>query len=312
MKRNYLIKNMGRICLAAGLLLTTLLSSCLKDTSPGSINFGNSPALVGWQYAGFTPTPYVGSVYGKPSDTVLMQVTLSVASLTLSNPVTLTIAPDPSYVASYNTANGLTGAAAYSQLNAADYTMPGGGTFIIKPGQQIVNFVLRIAGQNVDFTKQNAIGLIISSASGAVVATNLNEAIVLLKLKSVYAGTYAVNSGATTRYFGATVGSGLRDVFPIAESTISYNTVSPNSVNGQVGSSSFGLTGLINFNGTVVTVTADPAGTVGSNTFNYVQGDSKGAASSYDPSTKVLIVHISYLNGAGALREIDMNLTGPQ
>ena len=306
MKKNTFLANIGRIYIAVALFATFMLSSCLKDKSPGSVDYSKSPALVGWQYTGFSPTPYTGAIFGKSTDSVTLQITLSVASLTLKTPVTVTLAPDPDYLSAYNLAN----SANYIQLDPSQYTLPGGTSFTIKPGQQIVNYVIHLQGQNVDFSKSNAIALKITSATGAVVATNLNEVIALLKLKSIYEDTYVATSGATTRYFGANVASGLRDVFTIPPGTvIPYSTVSVNTISGEIGSSSFGLTGAITLTGTTVTVSADPNGTVGSNTFNFIQGNSKGG-SSYDPASKTITIHCSYLNGAGALREVDMVLVG--
>jgi hypothetical protein len=302
MKRNYLFKNMGRLSLVIGLLATTLLSSCLKDNSPGSIDFSKSPALVGFQYKGFSATPYVAVALPQPGVKYNLEVTLSVASVTLSKPVTVTIAEDKASLDAYNTANGTS----YVELPAADYSLPNGGVVTINPGQQIVQFPITLAGDQIDFTTNPALALKMISASGATIASNLNVAMVILKVKSLYEDTYTVISGATTRYKGGSVGSGVRDVFAVSETSLFYSTYTANTVIGQAGSSAFGLSVAITINGTVVTVGADPTSSA---TFNYTNGDSQGA-SSYDPATKTLTLHYSYLNAAGALREVDMVLKG--
>src|SRR5277367_5964615 len=94
MKKSYLFKNIGRVSIAIGLLATAMLSSCLKDTSPGTINFGTSPALVGFQYYGFAATPLSTKVHGTAADTTDVEVTLSVASITLKSAVSVTVTPD--------------------------------------------------------------------------------------------------------------------------------------------------------------------------------------------------------------------------
>jgi len=299
MKRNYLFKNTGRLSLIIGLLATTLLSSCLKDNSPGTIDFSKSPALVGWQYKGFSATPYIAPVLPVAGFVYTpMEVTLSVSTITLSSPVTVSVVEDDTLIP--------TGA---QPLPTSQYTLPNGGKVTISPGQQIVKFPVTFAGDQIDFTKTWALALKLTGPSGAIVASNLSVAIVNIKVKSLFDDTYNVVSGATTRYKGATVAAGLQDQFAVTESTLNYSTVSADVVSGQAGSSAFGLSVAIQITGTTVHVMADPSGTVGSTTFNYVDGDSKGA-SSYDPATKTLTLHYHYFNGAGNLREVDMVLVG--
>jgi len=301
MKRNYLIKNMGRICLAAGLMVTTLLSSCLKDSSPGSIDFSKSPALIGWQYAGLAAKPYTAVLLPKAGVTLTTEITLSVASVTQSTPVTATVVESSDALKAYTTTN--------PELPAADYSLPNGGKITINPGQQTISFVITFAGDKIDFSQNYALALQLTDASGALIASNLQTAIVLLKVKSLYEGDYKVVSGATTRYHGGTVASGLQDQFAVTETDLFYGTYTANTVLGQAGSSAFGLTVAITINGSTVNVGADPTNPAA--TFPYSDGDSKGQ-SSYNASTKTLTLHYSYLNGAGALREVDMVLVGPQ
>jgi hypothetical protein len=304
MKRNYLYKNTGRLLLATGLLATTLLSSCLKDNSPGTINFGNSPALLGWQYAGFNATPYTAVTLPTGSYTENLEVSLSVASLTLKSAVSATVvSTDTALITAYNSTNGTH----YVALPASEFTAP--ATVTVPAGQQIVNFPVVLSAGTIDFSKPYAIALELTNSSGATIATNLQTAIVIVKVKSQYDDVYTVKSGATTRYNGADVSSGVRDVFTIAEPTIDYTTLNESTVVGQIGSSSFGLTAAITISGSTVTVNANPAATVGSTTFNFVQGNSSGT-SSYNAATKELIIHISYLNASGALREIDEDVIG--
>src|SRR5258706_5317254 len=142
MKRNKIQIKTRTISIAIIALSVCFFSSCLKDKAPGSENYSHSPALVGFQYKGGDPKPYVASILGTPEDTVHLEVTLSVASLTLKTPVTLTIVPYSAGLDSFNTAEGV----AYQQLDPSLYTLQDGGKVIISPGQQIVSFRVDLAG----------------------------------------------------------------------------------------------------------------------------------------------------------------------
>ena len=72
MKNKSIFKNIGRMSIAIAVLGTALLSSCLKDTSPGTINFATSTTVVGWQYYGFSGNfsqPLGIKVHGTDQDT---------------------------------------------------------------------------------------------------------------------------------------------------------------------------------------------------------------------------------------------------
>src|ERR1700743_1170853 len=94
MKRNLFTKT-GVLSLVVGLLATTLFSSCLKDKSPGTIDFSDSPALVSFQYKGFSATPMLVKLFAQPNVKYNLELTLSVASVTQSTPVTVNVVPDP-------------------------------------------------------------------------------------------------------------------------------------------------------------------------------------------------------------------------
>lgn len=278
MKRNYLIKNKSRLSLLMGLLATTLLSSCLKDKSPGTIDFSKSPALVGFQYKGFSNVPMVTAIYGLPTDsTGTLEVTLSVASLTLSSPVTLDIVPDDAYINTYNTANGTS----YVQLPTSDYTLGNSGHITIKPGQQIVKVSLHFAGQNVNFNQSNALALKITNVSGATLASNLSEIIFPIVLKSVYAGQYSVSS--------------VRHHPTLGNFSASYNaemaTIDKTTIGGPaLADLQSELTLHINADNTV-DVSAD-------DTSQPSAQNSPGLSNTYDPAAKTFSLHYFYNTGA--------------
>lgn len=203
MKRNYLYKNTGRFLLAAGLLVTTLLSSCLKDNSPGTINFGKSPALIGFQYAGFNAQPYTVAILPNPGVKYnAVEVTLSVASLTLGSSVTATLSADDAGANAY-IAGDTVGGKKDHILPTSDYTVQSSVT--IPAGVQKVTIPITFAGDKIDFTQNYIFGLKLTNASGAIIATNLANAVFIMTLKSPYQGTYDV-TGTLNDTFNAAIG----------------------------------------------------------------------------------------------------------
>ena len=294
MKKNYLIKTIGHIYLAVGILTVALMSSCLKDHSPGSVDFSKSPALLGWQYTGFSPVPYTAAIFGTPTDSVNLEITLSVASLTLKTPVTVTVVSDPTYITAYNVANGLTDSAktAYGELSPSLYTLPNGGKVTINPGQQIVKFTVRFAGQNIDFTALNAIGLKLTNSSGATIASNLNEALILVTLKSIYAGTYQ----ASGQRVHPTLGTFTFNY------SVTMSTVDKLTIDGPaLADLQEDLQLHINADNTVTVTSAAQTSTQ----------NTPGLPNTYDPATKTFT--LNYFYNTGAPRKITETLvyTGP-
>lgn len=198
-------KNTGRVCTVLALAAATMLSSCLKDTSPGSVDLSKSPALIGFQYAGLSATPYTAAILPNPGVVFSgVEVTLSVPSLTLSSTVTAKVTEDVAGENAYKTAN-----AGTHILPASDYSFSGAVT--ISPGQQVVKVPITFAADKIDFTQNYIIGLQLTDASGAIIATNLNEAIVIITLKSPYQGTYTVNGTMSDH-----TNPNLTGIYPVA------------------------------------------------------------------------------------------------
>lgn len=289
------MKNIINIKTLFIIALITILNSCLKDNGPAP-DYSNSSALVSFQYTGFSAAPFVAGILGTDQDTFALEVTLSVASLTLSTPVSATIALYPQGLDSFNTAN----QTSLPLLPDNLYTLPNGGVVTINPGQQIVNLTLKLAGDKIDFSKNYVLPLIIKSAQGATVATNLNTAIVQIKLKSIYAGNYT-GSGARIRYNGTTLGSGIRDSFDVS-GTISYGTVSVKEIDGQLADagSGFSMALLVHDDQAApypVDVLPDPLVDPAATPTSIDQGTNRGQ-STYDPTTKTFDLHFSYTTSA--------------
>ena len=194
MKRNYLFKNMGRVSLIIGLLATTLLSSCMKDNSPGSIDFSKSPALVGFQYKGFSAVPMLTKLFAQPNQVRAVEITLSVASLTLKTPVTVTVGLDAAGEANYKK----TVDSNANVLPASEYTIANGGVITIQPGQQIVKLNITYAADKIDFSQDYILGLKINSVTGGpIIASNLSNIILTIALQSIYEGEYVATGSFT-------------------------------------------------------------------------------------------------------------------
>jgi hypothetical protein len=225
MKKTYLFKNTSRLFVLMGIAATTWLSSC-KDTSPGAVNFADSPALVGFQYYGFQATPIQTKVHGLASDSAKVEVTLSVHTIVLKSPVTCTIATDDADGATYAAAQTAAGSKTYV-VPASDYTIANGGNLTIAPGQQIVTLKMAIKGNLIDFSNPDSTYIIpikIVSASGAIIATNLNVAFLQLTLQSIYEGHYTATGSFVDNVVSADTDDGI---YP---ESIDLKTVNPYSV----------------------------------------------------------------------------------
>lgn len=281
---------MGRITMAVGLLAATLFSGC-KDNSPGAVDFSKSPALVGFQYKGFQETPLITAIYGNSKDSTTLQVTLSVASLTLKSAVTLDLVPDPDFITSYNAANGT----AYSLMSSSLYTLPNGGHVTIAPGQQIVTLSIHFAGQNVDFSKSTALALKITNVVGATVATNLDEVIMPIVLKSIYAATYEASG---TRHHPV-LGDFSFD-YDVAMSTVNKTTIDGPAL------ADLAVDLQIQVNPDNTVIVTSPGGGGQPTTQN-----SPGLVNVYNPSTKTFTLNYFYNTSAPRTIKETLKYVGP-
>lgn len=254
------------------------LTSCLKDRK-GTESYAHSPALVGFQYKGFGQVPIIASVFGTAQDTASVEVTLSVASITLNSPVTLTVVPYSAGLDSFNAAQ--TPVVAYKQLDPSLYTVQDAGKITINPGQQFVSFRVNFAGDKVDFTKKNGLAFKINDAQGATIASNLNTAVILLTLRSVFQGNYHVSGIRVHPTLGP---------FPF-DYDADLNTVNATTVTGNI------LADL----GEGLTITINPDNSlvlVGESRAVFPQA---GKVNKYDPATKTITLNYFYNTGAPRL-----------
>jgi hypothetical protein len=274
---------------------TMALSSCLKDKGPIQ-DFSQTPALVSIQGDGQYSGIFVAtqSVLAVPTPaTAVVEVTLSVPSLTLSTPVTATLSVDQATLTAYNAANSDN----RTMLPAGDYLIPNNGAVTINPGQQIIKDTLLFYGNKIDFTQNNALALLLTNAKGAQIPTNLNSEVILIKLKSIYEGNYAL-SGTRTRYNGGTVGSGVAGTSAITGKAF-FGTVTPNTIDGQLGDLTSQMSLQVNPDNTVTVL---PSISNPGNSFSSVAND---GPCTYNPATKTFTLSYKYFNASNNLRHID-------
>ena len=72
--------NFKKIKIAGAAMTLLALGSCLKDTGPVQ-DYSQSPALVSFQYKGFSATPMVTSLLPGNDDVVNVEVALNVPSI---------------------------------------------------------------------------------------------------------------------------------------------------------------------------------------------------------------------------------------
>ena len=270
--------------------------SCLKDTGPVQ-DFSKSPALVGFQYTGNAFQPFVEALLPLPDDTVGIEVTLSVSTLTLTTPVQVTIVADDAEITSYDST--------LVPLDPSLYSLNNSGKVTINPGQQIVPLTIHFSASKIDFSKKNAIALKITGATGATVASNLNLAIIQVVVKSIYEGNYNF-AGNIYRYNGATEASGLGSPpsFQITGQA-PFSTLSVNSIDGTLPIPGFATVSISLVVNADNTVTINPS--VNNPTVTAYNNPLK--PSTYDSTTKVFNIHGAYISGSGALREFDTVMT---
>ena len=301
--KNIKIKKLGKIQIALLVISSLFFDSCLKNKGPVE-DFSQSPALVGFQYGGSAAQTFTAGILGTPTDSFPVEVTLSVASITLKSAVTVTIAPDDASLTQYNSDNGTS----YQQLPSNLYTLQNGGVVTINPGQQIVKLLIHFAGDQIDFSQPNALALKITKADGAIVATNLNTAIIVVQLKNPLEGPV---THRWLRWNGLTgappdpsvVKPTFDQTFPDAFATVSRTTASIASGTGVTYLVSFDNNGgvLSNFTVAFPTNPNDP-GSAAANGITITSGPSIITA---DPVNHLFDFTFDYLNSSGAPRVIE-------
>jgi hypothetical protein len=165
-------------------ILLLMLSSCVKPLN-GYTDFSQTSDFVILQNAGMAN---FGSVaFNRGSDTVNLTVRVDLASaVNPSSATTVTIAPDPSLISAYNTANPLPG---YLVLPTANYKLLN-TTLTIPAGQHYAETTLQVYTKGLDPALSYMLPISIKDASGKQVSGNLNT-VYYHTIGNPLAGTYS-------------------------------------------------------------------------------------------------------------------------
>lgn len=297
MKKYKLFSKRGGMLIAGFALIASALTSCLKDNGPGSVDFSKSPALIAWQYHAGSATPITTKMLGKSTDTTGVEVALSVASITLGSNVTATVAVDNAGANAY-----IADHAGSHLLPSTLYTIPN-PVVTVKAGQQFAKLKILFKGDQIDFDQGYVLGLKITSANGAQVPSNLNSAILLLTLQSIYEGNYDYKGYALRLGDNQLTGNFSGASAPLG--TVSKYAVSFSPLWGD------GKGFIAGIDGTFLTVDPATNKVTAASTTNGTLHSDPGYNSHYDPATKTFYVSFSW-NTPGARQSIDtLKYSGP-
>ncbi len=257
---------------ALSLLVTT--SGCLQEKGYTDIinAVGGQPIVT--IFGGGGGNKVLGVDFSTTAvPTTLFQVSLASPEL-LNTDVTATVSVDP----------GLLTGTGYELLPADTYTIPN-TQLTIKAGQRDVPFVVNMTTSKIDLKKSYALPLKITTATGAIIASNLNTGVYAIKVNNIYAGSYQ-----STGLFNHPT-AGPRDIKrPKTLSTIDANTSETEFAD--LGSAAT-MQLRVNADNTV---TLTPGGTASSATVQF-------GVNKYDAATKTFTLSYKYA-GAGGDRVI--------
>jgi hypothetical protein len=238
-----------------------------------------------------------------------VQVKITNTTGTAPSDITVYIAKNDAVVSDYNSVNGTTYTAVASNSTAVqyDFTKP----VIIKAGQRTALVPIKVNVALLNLSLQNALGIVIQSASGASVNNSQNQAKLLIDIsfKNIYDADYT-----TSGYFfhpsspralsddkhlytvgAATCEAGLGDLYPSNYYFI-FDISGTNTLTNWVAdlatpaAPNSGFMTLDNPGGTVYTVTPGPGTSPWlSTTYN----------NTYNPSTYTFYMHYGYVASGG-------------
>jgi hypothetical protein len=279
--------------IASILLITAALSlsSCLKD-SKWYVNVSQGKPLIELPLEARNLTGnLVTEALPISSTPQVIQVAVNLAyATTLSSPVTVTLALDPSAVATYNHANGLDtgGNVPYTLLPAADYSVPS-YQVTIPAGQHLVYMNINVNTSLIDPSGLFILPIKIVDGGGQQIS-NYNELLLAVGAKNQYDATYTVK-GFVFRNSASGPDMTLGGYF--SGYTQALATVNANAVTWAplwaTGAAAGGLSG------TTITVNTTSNQVTMASTGNTTLVNAPGYNNRYDPSTKTF--YISYVWG---------------
>ena len=244
----------------------------------------------------------------------------------VSQDVVVTLAPDPTGLADYNTANGT----AYELLpsNAyliADYKVT------VKKGQNLDSLKLVIYPDKVDLSKQLALSLKLADASGRLLSKNFSNVVYSIGVKNKYDGVYDMRI-KTVGWDAYGIADGLTGQWPrVSGNAIGMVTASANSVtlfdylrsDNLQPAFTTGLAGATAFGATTPKFTFDATTNKLTSVVNTTPDDGRGRVlnlnpsvtdSRFDPATRTIYAaYIMSQNGRPDQKIYDtLTYTGPR
>ncbi|OIN57960.1 BT_3987 domain-containing protein [Arsenicibacter rosenii] len=255
-------------------LLAGSLSGCLQDKGyTDLINAEGAQPIVSI-FGGDGGNKVLGVDFSdKAIATTLFNVNLG-SPQKLTQDITVTIGVNPD----------LLKGTSYELLPTSTYTIPA-TQLTIKAGTRDVPFVVNLTTSKIDLKKSYALPLTITGANGAIIASNLKDAVFAIKVNNIYAGKYQ----STGKFDHPTAGP--RDINREKTLTTIDATTSETEFADLGSAATMQLT--VNADNTVKLV---PGGTASAATVQF-------GVNTYDPATKTFTLSYKYA-GAGGDRVI--------
>lgn len=173
--------------------MTVSLTSCLNDLEDFRGDFSSTPAIAEFNEAANASTGTIGREIVDPTTPAEFTLRVNIASATpFATATTFTIALDDALITAYNTAKGLSGAAAAIPVPTAAMTIPS-YTVTVPAGKREADFAFTLDGMKIPnaVTTFYAIGVKISDVSnGAVISGNAGSVILRILSRNEFDGKY--------------------------------------------------------------------------------------------------------------------------
>ncbi|WP_316845245.1 DUF1735 domain-containing protein [Pedobacter psychrodurus] len=241
------------INIVMALTFITGLSSCLKDDtiigpdSPGAIkNIIEFKNIAPINSSPTAPVPVFIPFTLKPdAATAEIEAIVNYAGVDVApSDIVVNLAVDPSLIATYNSK---VSGAAFSQLASSSYTFPASVT--IPAGQREGKFKITVKPNSFDASKENALGIKITSASSGTVSGNFGAVIFSMPLESIWQGTYSVSYSNNYGTIDANIGT-------FDDTGIKLSTVGPNKLQTLSVADTYSGSTTFQFNGTNTSITS--------------------------------------------------------
>lgn len=298
------------INLLAVVLLSTTLTSCLKDDSlvldPAKghnvIEFANPSqiAVNGSIYPLYVFSYSLGSVASLP-----VTVSYSGPEATAPQDITVKFAVGAAATVTAYNANQ---SKSFEMMPAGNYTLPT-NEVVIKQGQSKATFNVTFNTAAFDLTKSFVLPLTITSASSGIVSGNFNTILLAVGVRNIYDGIYSysgsiIRNSATgpDNALGGTFSNFSRDL--VTNSSPTQNTLVPLWKDGST---------VGGIDGTYITV--DPATNLVTvkSTGNATLKNTPGEVNKYDPATKTFTLAFDWGTApATRIVKVTMVYKGPR